>query len=80
VTLNGATIRINSGGAPGSGSGARPILPGQARLADTDKAGNLLERHPPQDISRLAPPAGICVECLHKAIREQTAILSGEQP
>ncbi|NNT95066.1 type VI secretion system tip protein TssI/VgrG, partial [Stutzerimonas nitrititolerans] len=80
VTLNGATIRMNSGGAPGSGSGARPILPGQARLADTDKAGNLLERHPPQDISRLAPPAGICVECLHKAIREQTAILSGEQP
>jgi len=80
VTMNGATIRMNSGGAPGSGSGARPILPGQARLADTDKAGKLLERHPPKDISRLAPPAGICVECLHKAIPERTAILSGEQP
>jgi type VI secretion system secreted protein VgrG len=43
VTLSGATIRINSGGAPGSGSGIQilgPLIPG---AADTDRAGNLLD-------------------------------------
>jgi len=43
VTLSGATIRINSGGAPGSGSGIQilgPLIPG---AADTDKAGKLLD-------------------------------------
>ncbi len=80
VTLNGATIKMNSGGAPGEGSGSHPILPGKMQQADSDKAGALLTRLAAQKSTRLAPPAGICVECLLKAIREQAAVLSGEQP
>ena len=44
VTLSGATIQINSGGAPGSGSGIRilnPLIPG---AAEADSAGELLDR------------------------------------
>ncbi|SFP37381.1 type VI secretion system secreted protein VgrG [Geopseudomonas sagittaria] len=43
VSLSAATIRINSGGAPGSGSGIQilgPLIPG---AADTDRAGKLLD-------------------------------------
>ncbi len=43
ASLSGATIRLNSGGAPGSGSGIQilgPLIPG---AADTDKAGNLVD-------------------------------------
>ena len=43
VTLSGATIKINSGGGPGKGSGIAilpPVIPG---AADADKAGNLLD-------------------------------------
>ena len=29
VTLSGANVRVNSGGSPGSGSGAAPLLPGR---------------------------------------------------
>ncbi|QMV62483.1 type VI secretion system tip protein VgrG [Pseudomonas berkeleyensis] len=39
VTLSGANIKMNSGGAPGSGAGAKPILPGEIKPADADKAG-----------------------------------------
>ena len=42
VTLVGPQIKINSGGGPGSGTGATPILPGKALKADSDKAGALL--------------------------------------
>ncbi|MFU4023441.1 Rhs element Vgr protein, partial [Pseudomonas aeruginosa] len=34
VTLSGANVRVNSGGSPGSGSGAAPLLPGPLRQAD----------------------------------------------
>ncbi|MBU2067235.1 MAG: type VI secretion system tip protein VgrG [Gammaproteobacteria bacterium] len=43
VTLSGANIKINSGGAAGKGSGIQilgPMIPG---AADADKAGNLLD-------------------------------------
>ncbi len=43
VTINGALVRINAGGSPGSGSGIGlkpPVLPG---AADRDNAGNLLD-------------------------------------
>ncbi len=35
VTLSGANVRVNSGGSPGNGSGAAPLLPGPLRQADT---------------------------------------------
>ncbi|MGE8505026.1 MAG: type VI secretion system tip protein TssI/VgrG [Pseudomonas sp.] len=44
VTLVGPVIKINSGGAPGNGSGAAPILPGAAKPADADVPGALLKQ------------------------------------
>ncbi|WP_217477791.1 type VI secretion system tip protein VgrG [Stutzerimonas stutzeri] len=39
ITLSGATIKMNSGGAPGSGSGVRILAPQIPWAADQDKAG-----------------------------------------
>ncbi|PYC23679.1 type VI secretion system tip protein VgrG, partial [Aquipseudomonas alcaligenes] len=75
VTLVGPQIKINSGGGSGSGTGATPILPGKVKAADSDQAGNLLDRAEPEQ--RLAPPKGICLECLRKAMREGSATLAG---
>ncbi|WP_324728854.1 type VI secretion system tip protein TssI/VgrG, partial [Pseudomonas chlororaphis] len=80
VTISGADVKINSGGAPGVGTPAAPLLPGLLKLADADKAGGLLLGRLNAPIPRLAPPKGICVECLLKAIRQRQAILSGAQP
>ncbi|QFT24632.1 Phage-related baseplate assembly protein [Pseudomonas sp. THAF187a] len=44
VTLVGPVIKINSGGAAGSGSGAAPVLPGAVRPADVDVPGALLKQ------------------------------------
>ena len=44
ITVSGPLARINAGGAPGKGSGIKikaPVLPG---MADSDKAGSLLEQ------------------------------------
>ncbi|WP_165672551.1 type VI secretion system tip protein TssI/VgrG, partial [Metapseudomonas otitidis] len=46
VTVNGPLARLNAGGAPGKGSGASPLLPGQARPADQAKAGGPLLKAP----------------------------------
>ena len=43
ITLVGPIIKFNSGGAPGSGSGAAPILPGKVKAADADVPGRPLE-------------------------------------
>ncbi|WP_165666714.1 type VI secretion system tip protein TssI/VgrG, partial [Metapseudomonas otitidis] len=44
VTFSGASINLNSGGAAGQGSGAAPILPGDARQADRSQAGGALAK------------------------------------
>ncbi|MHC3750452.1 type VI secretion system tip protein TssI/VgrG, partial [Stutzerimonas stutzeri] len=47
ITVSGPLARINAGGAPGKGSGIKikpPVLPG---VADSDKAGSLLEQAMP---------------------------------
>ncbi|AZD79561.1 type VI secretion system tip protein VgrG [Pseudomonas chlororaphis] len=41
VTISGADVKINSGGAPGVGTPAAPLLPGPLKLADNDKAGKI---------------------------------------
>jgi type VI secretion system secreted protein VgrG len=46
VTLSGAIIKMNSGGAPGKGSGIQILGPVIPWAADQDKAGNLLKRAP----------------------------------
>ena len=43
ITMVGPLIRMNSGGSPGKGSGAAPVLPGQVRPADADVSGAVLE-------------------------------------
>ena len=39
VTISGAEVKVNTGGAPGVGTPAAPLLPGPMKLADADKAG-----------------------------------------
>jgi len=43
VTMSGPTININSGGSPGSGTGAAPLMPGVLKQADADKAGQVVK-------------------------------------
>ena len=60
ITMVGPIIKFNSGGAPGSGSGAAPILPGKVKPADADKAGELLIQAQRQALMRKQP---LCVIC-----------------
>ena len=63
VTLVGPVIKVNSGGAPGSGAGAAPILPGAVEPADADKAGALLTPAQIQSLKRNAPFCEECEKC-----------------
>jgi type VI secretion system secreted protein VgrG len=42
VTISGAEVKVNTGGAPGVGTPAAPLLPGPMKVADADKAGKVL--------------------------------------
>ena len=61
VTLVGPVIKINSGGAPGSGSGAAPVLPGAAKPADADKAGMVTKNYRLQALAGHLLPALGCI-------------------
>ncbi|MGQ7960298.1 type VI secretion system tip protein TssI/VgrG [Pseudomonas sp. SP16.1] len=61
VTLVGPVIKINSGGAPGSGSGAAPVLPGAAKPADADKAGMVTSSYRAQALAGHLLPASDCI-------------------
>ncbi|EWC42817.1 type VI secretion system tip protein TssI/VgrG [Stutzerimonas stutzeri] len=63
VTLVGPVIKINSGGAPGNGSGAAPILPGASRPADADMPGIPLEALVKQNMLFRSTRAGVCEVC-----------------
>uniref|UniRef100_UPI0038B58409 bacteriophage T4 gp5 trimerisation domain-containing protein n=1 Tax=Pseudomonas saliphila TaxID=2586906 RepID=UPI0038B58409 len=43
VTLVGPSVKMNSGGSAGKGSGAAPLLPGQAALAEAGQPGKPTE-------------------------------------
>jgi type VI secretion system secreted protein VgrG len=60
ITLVGPVIKFNSGGAPGNGSGAAPVLPGMVKPADTDKAGELLIQAQRQALLQKKPLCAIC--------------------
>ena len=60
VTLSGPVINMNSGGSPGSGTGAAPLMPGVLKQADADKAGQVLT---PAQINTLKRNAPFCEEC-----------------
>ncbi|WXL24752.1 type VI secretion system tip protein VgrG [Ectopseudomonas mendocina] len=58
ITLSGATVNVNSGGAPGVGSGIQilgPVVPG---AADKDKPGSLLTPAIAQPMTLLGPLCG----------------------
>ena len=63
IGFNGATIRINAGGSPGTGSGANPIAPRMPREADKDypgyvaKARQVNAKHVPLRLMEQAVPA-----------------------
>ena len=61
VTLVGPVIKINSGGAAGSGSGAAPVLPGAVRPADADKAGMVTSAYRAQALAGHLLPASGCI-------------------
>ena len=63
VTLSGATIKMNSGGAPGVGSGIAILRPGALLQADADKAGALLTPAQIQTLKRNAPFCEECEKC-----------------
>jgi type VI secretion system secreted protein VgrG len=63
ITMVGPIIKINSGGAPGNGSGAAPILPGMVKPADADTAGALLTPAQIQTLKRNAPFCEECEKC-----------------
>ncbi|TBU73817.1 type VI secretion system tip protein VgrG, partial [Pseudomonas daroniae] len=60
VTLSGPVININSGGSPGNGTGAIPLLPGPLKQADADKAGKLLIPAQRQALLQKKPLCAIC--------------------
>ncbi|MBE7374128.1 type VI secretion system tip protein VgrG, partial [Pseudomonas sp. AL-54] len=60
ITLGGPVIQANTGGSPSKGSGARPILPGQVKPANTDKAGKLLIPAQRQALLQKKPLCAIC--------------------
>ncbi|MFN3581878.1 MAG: type VI secretion system tip protein VgrG, partial [Pseudomonas sp.] len=62
VTLNGASIKLNAGGSPGSGSGAAPVLPGDVLPAASSEQGALLIPAQRQALMRAAPRCEICEE------------------
>jgi len=64
VTMAGPVIKVNSGGSPGKGAGAAPILPGKVKAADTDKAGDLLIQAQKQALQQAAHSAlPVCEIC-----------------
>jgi type VI secretion system secreted protein VgrG len=60
VTMSGPVINMNSGGSPGTGTGAAPLMPGILKQADADKAGQVLT---PAQINTLKRNAPFCEEC-----------------
>ncbi len=74
ITMVGPVIRMNSGGSPGKGSGAAPILPGQVRPADADKAGVPLEALLKQNLVFRSTRAGVCELCEAAKAQQETKV------
>ena len=60
ITMAGPVIRMNSGGSPGKGSGAAPVLPGKIKAADTDVPGAVLEHRLKQARFNHTPLIELC--------------------
>ncbi|MGY8809532.1 MAG: type VI secretion system Vgr family protein [Pseudomonadales bacterium] len=73
VTLVGPSVKINSGGSPGKGSGAAPTLPGAAAAVDVSEAGALLVPAQRQALLRAAPRCEICDQAPQMQVDGQAA-------
>ena len=60
VTVSGPVVNVNSGGSPGSGTAAAPLMPGLLKQADADVPGQLLVPAQRQALMQKKP---ICVIC-----------------
>jgi type VI secretion system secreted protein VgrG len=60
VTVSGPQVNVNSGGSPGNGPGAAPLLPGPLKQADADAPGQLLVPAQRQALMRVAPRCEMC--------------------
>jgi type VI secretion system secreted protein VgrG len=60
VTVSGPVVNVNSGGSPGNGTGAAPLLPGLLKQADADVPGQLLVPAQRQALMRATPRCEIC--------------------
>jgi len=74
ITMVGPVIRMNSGGSPGKGTGAAPVLPGQVRAADADKAGVPLEALLKQNLVFRSTRAGVCELCEAAKAQQETKV------
>ncbi|MNZ34267.1 hypothetical protein D3C78_516390 [compost metagenome] len=63
VILSGATVKMNSGGSPGTGTPAAPLLPGPLQQADADKPGQPLEALVKQLVVFRQSKSGVCEVC-----------------
>ncbi|MCF5198996.1 type VI secretion system tip protein VgrG [Pseudomonas syringae] len=59
VTVNGSQIKLNSGGSPGNGSGATPLLPGNAERPEAGESGDMLISAQRQAMTR----SPLCSQC-----------------
>lgn len=69
ITMVGPSIRSNSGGSPGRGTAAAPVLPGLVKAADTDQAGSLLVPAQHKALMQKKPICAIC-EAAKQAAKE----------
>ncbi|MDG2971297.1 phage baseplate assembly protein V, partial [Pseudomonas extremaustralis] len=67
VWVSAPVTKLNSGGSPGSGTGAAPLLPGQLKAADAQVPGQLLVPAQRQALMRMTPRCEIC----EQAAKEQ---------
>ncbi|MHA6495051.1 type VI secretion system Vgr family protein [Pseudomonas borbori] len=67
ITLVGPIVKINSGGSPGKGSGAAPVLPGKVKPADADVPGAILKQRLREDVPIVElcqkPKGGTPLQC-----------------
>src|SRR5690554_3435946 len=62
VTLVGPSVKMNSGGSAGQGSGARPLVPGETVASEVADKGKLLVQAQRQALMRAAPRCAICLQ------------------
>src|SRR5690554_5374023 len=62
VTLVGPSVKMNSGGSAGQGSGARPLVPGETVASEVADKGKLLVQAQRQALMRAAPRCDICLQ------------------